>query len=74
MGLRYFVIMARKKTIKDPRPITVIVSKEFHAHLEKVVLRISNQKGKTKNMSEVVRCLLEEVFPMPKTIDMFEKE
>lgn len=66
--------MARKKTIKDPRALTVVVSKTFHSHLERVVLRLSNQKGKVLNLSEVVRSLLEEAFPMPQTIDMFDKE
>jgi hypothetical protein len=66
--------MARKKTIKDPRALTVVVSKTFHAHLEKVVIRLSSQAGKVLNLSEVVRSLLEEAFPMPKTMDMFDKE
>jgi hypothetical protein len=74
MVLRYFAIMARKQTIKDPRALTVVISKEFHSHLERVVLRLSNQKGKVLNLSEVVRSLLEEAFPMPKTLDMFDKE
>lgn len=73
-GLRSFAIMARKKTIKEPRALTVVVSKSFHSHLERVVLRLSNQKGKVLNLSEVVRSLLEEAFPMPTTMDMFEKE
>lgn len=67
-----FLIMARKRKIDKPRSISVVVSSDYFAHLQRVMVRLSNHKGTVVHMSEAIRALLEEAFPMPKTKDMFE--
>jgi hypothetical protein len=66
--------MARKLRIKDPVSVTVMISTEYHEHLKKVLLKLSLQEGKVITLSEAIRGLLEEVYPMNKTKDMFDNE
>lgn len=66
--------MARPKKIIDPVAITVTVSKKFSEHLKRSVLRSSNQEGRMITVSEAIRALLEHVYPMNETLDLFKKK
>jgi len=64
--------MARKKTIIDPVSVTVTVSTKYLEHLKRISVRISMQQGKIVTVSEAIRAVLENAYPMPKTSDLFE--
>ena len=64
--------MARKKTIVDPVSVTVTVSTKYLEHLKRISVRISMQQGKIVTLSEAIRAVLENAYPMPKTSDLFE--
>jgi hypothetical protein len=64
--------MVRPKKIIDPIAISVTVSKKFSEHLKRAVLRSATQEGRMITISEAIRALLEHVYPMNETMDLFE--
>lgn len=66
--------MARNKKIIDPVGITITVSKKFSDHMKRVLARSAAQEGRLITVSESIRALLEHVYPMNETLDLFENK
>ena len=66
--------MVRKKTIIDPTPVTVTLSAKYLEYLKKITIRVSQQQGKPITLSQVLRAVIEQAYPMPKNLDLFEDQ